>query len=249
MYIKRITNKQIKLIKDFIKVYLLSHIQHIEQNQFIVVDEIKLVYLNMPKVACSSIKLKMLEMTSSNEIENFSKNVHLYPWKVKNSLDPKESVYTSFTFVRNPLERLVSAYKNKFMEWHIHSKRFEYEDYLFGVFHQNMSFDEFVDIVCQIPDRLADGHFKQQTAFAYNGTKPVVDYVWKLEDIQNKSEDIYNTIGLSDFLQINKSTSSFWKYFYSKHNITKVVNRYTQDIELLGYREEIDKLISEVNKK
>ena len=94
----------------------------------IVNDQHKVLFCYIPKVACTNLKRVFLlltgKMNTTKPLEIKSKDVHFAYDKYLTYLDSysKEEVdfrvknYRKYIFVREPLERLLSAYRNKFME-------------------------------------------------------------------------------------------------------------------------------------
>jgi len=80
------------------------------------------------------------------------------------SLNKKQLSYFLFTFVRDPYDRILSCYINKFLQY---KERFIYEDYLMGYLKENDSFEDFVRKVAVIPDTLSDEHFRSQYSILY----------------------------------------------------------------------------------
>jgi len=96
--------------------------QHVLWYMYYVSDERQYVYCATPKVASSSWKLAMLRLTGKDmsrvkhpntrrETDKFVKRAVHYKHSQRQSLLKK---YYKFMFVREPLERLVSAYRDKF---------------------------------------------------------------------------------------------------------------------------------------
>jgi len=89
--------------------------------RYFVSDERRYVYCCTPKVACSSWKLALLRLTGK-DISRV-KNVHILQQSdkfikraVHYNLSERQAMfkkYYKFMFVREPLERLVSAYRDK----------------------------------------------------------------------------------------------------------------------------------------
>ncbi|XP_062597653.1 carbohydrate sulfotransferase 11-like [Saccostrea cucullata] len=109
-----------KLVKKDIPAKKLGHI--------IVNDQYKVLYCYIPKVACTNMKRVFLiltgKMNSTNPLALKSKDVHMAFDKYLTYLDSyseeevqeKLKTYKKLVFVREPLERLLSAYRNKFTE-------------------------------------------------------------------------------------------------------------------------------------
>ena len=90
-------------------------------HRYFVSDERQYAYCATPKVACSSWKLALLRLTGNDisgvkhvhdprETDKFIKRAVHYSVSRRQALFKK---YYKFMFVREPLERLVSAYRDK----------------------------------------------------------------------------------------------------------------------------------------
>ena len=84
----------------------------------IVNDEYKVIFCYIPKVACSQWKLVFLALDNRTDVDNVHDNKH-YKFLFNDYSDEDIKVrlksYFKFLFVREPLERLLSAYNNKFV--------------------------------------------------------------------------------------------------------------------------------------
>ena len=150
------------------------------------------------KVACTSITKSIIdtELGISLNNENYgdilvaAQNNKLY--KTIKQIDNR---YTKFSVVRNPYTRIISCYKNKFTNiGNLMYQGFEFDGYLGGVLHRNMSFEEFVRIICQIPDHLCDRHFRSQF-YGINLMQIPRSNIHKLEDVDLNI--ILNKYGIS----------------------------------------------------
>lgn len=115
-------------------VWSLSPLQRKTLLQHVLVnDEYRFLYCYVPKVACSNWKrvLKVL----SGALENVDVNIkmdHRSDLVFLSSLKPEEiryrlKHYFKFMFVREPMERLLSAYRNKFGEIESYQKKYGVE--------------------------------------------------------------------------------------------------------------------------
>jgi hypothetical protein len=98
-----------------------------------------------------------------------------------------------------------------------------------------MTFEEVIDGICDIPDNLADDHFRSQYDICYAKGKRVVEHVWKLEELNEKADEIYEVTGLMLADRLNKSSSANLSSHFSEAVAEKVKRRYRNDFEAFGY--------------
>lgn len=152
-------------------------------------------YYPIPKVASTTIKSFILgnkcfsndEDIHHNELVN-SKRI---PYsKIKNA----EKI---FTVIRDPEKRLSSAYhaliKGKNRSFYFLAR--------FGVFYRRMSYDEFKQVIEEIPPHLIDMHVRPYDEIfkKFTFTK-----VFKLEDISKNGEEFSDYINLKVDMNKNK---------------------------------------------
>ena len=122
------------------------------------------IYLNNPKVGCSTVKNALWTAIAGDHPPDRNRKVHgLEGSPFVNTLVDAERVRKAFvfTFVRNPFQRLVSAYLNKVL-----AKR----DRVWPGFARNhglnpqdpISFAAFVEIISAIPPEQHDPHWRPQ---------------------------------------------------------------------------------------
>ncbi|NWK56808.1 sulfotransferase family 2 domain-containing protein [Verrucomicrobiaceae bacterium N1E253] len=143
-----------------------------------------------------------------------------------------------FTFVRHPLSRLHSCYVNKLVDAKRYGVKNQFKNW--GVDY-NTSFDEFVRMVADTPDGASDRHFRSQSWFVSVDGKLVADYIGKLESFKQDWQVLADRFGFPELPHKNKSSKSkvHFSEHYSKEIYELAVERYRQDIELLGYEDEV----------
>ena len=221
----------------------------------------RFVYTYIPKVACSSLKMALaphfgMDVNLSdaakenifNDLQSFE-TMHASNWPIL----PKHAMladhswdYLKFAIVRNPWDRLVSCYKNKilsagdtndFYENGVHRALIKnYGD----IFYSSMTFDDFAAAVCDIPDKIAEDHFRSQHPFVTHRGHLMVDRIGKLENIEEEWAYICANINIDNKLEnINVSSNSgmkrAYKDYYTDEVREKVAERYQKDIEMFGY--------------
>ncbi|KAF1380485.1 hypothetical protein PFLUV_G00164220 [Perca fluviatilis] len=99
-----------------------------ELDNFIVDDKQCIVYCFIPKVACTNWKTVMFVLNQSKPypdpksinvdlVHDIDKLVYLNAFP-REEIEAKLKNYTKFMFVRDPFTRLISAYRDKFLQWH-----------------------------------------------------------------------------------------------------------------------------------
>ena len=185
----------------------------------------KCIFIHIPKTGGTSIASAL-----------FGSNVGHYKWSLlKNAFDKDYDNYFKFAFVRNPWDRLLSAFnylqsdrKTKAnAEW-MKQNRLE-----------GMDFETFV--TTRLEDLMYYPHFKPQSDFIcdYDG-KIMVDYLGKFNELDVSFKFIMKKLNIQlDLPHYNKSSS---KEHYSKaynEAMLKVVNRvYRRDIDIFKYKYE-----------
>lgn len=216
--------------------------------KYIISSDGKLVYINNPKTACSTIKLALLRREHPEEAVNDDQSVHdlIEPLTRRKASNIRNNAII-FTFVRNPFERLVSLYLNKFRSMkNIEVEGFYFHNYLNGIFSQKMSFREFAMTVCKIPDAVADAHFRSQSATVFHNSRLNIDIIGKLENFQNDWDQLNRLSGSSMKIEhYNRSDKYDYREFYTQELVKQVADRYRDDIKLFGYSNEYHELLEQ----
>ena len=180
--------------------------------------------------------------------KDFPEDIHkpqLYPFPFvkKDELTSVYRDYFRFTICRNPWSRIVSCFKDKIRPAEYNGEGFTDGVALplqrFEAFYGGMSFTEFVEAVCKIPDSEADHHFQSQTYQLVNSKgELLVNYIGKLETMERSLEDIHQKTGLqlrdAKRLNVTGARKSYHE-FYSPALSKAIGARFSADIELLKY--------------
>jgi predicted DNA-binding antitoxin AbrB/MazE fold protein len=216
------------------------------------------VYFPIPKVANSSLKAVSAQLLG-DVIPNHFKSDKWLPFPFRNeearqelrrlsilidysTFEKLKGCY-SFTFVRNPWDRVVSCYTNKIIDPKIVKSGFENGVakplQKFNCFYGGMAFDEFVKCICKIPDELADIHFKSQYQFIENNKgKSVVDFIGKFESLFEDFEIVKKKTGFPSHIELPhllKSERADYQSYYTTELIDMISKRYKKDIEIFQY--------------
>lgn len=227
----------------------LNHYGEVYPRQFYVLDALELVYLSIPKAICSSIKIALAKAVGI--ICAPHQSIHTHPeWEIqKGKLKAAQSGYYKFSFVRNPFDRLVSCYRDKinFTPTPAHPTPL-YQYYFFSL-PVHSSFADFAERVSKIPDLLADNHFKSQYALLYSEGESQVDYVGKVEHLDNDWQQIAAKYKLDRTLEhVNVSKNkpgchSDYRLYYTESLVQLVYERYRKDVEMFGYERDYEQLL------
>jgi dermatan 4-sulfotransferase 1 len=209
------------------------------------VDELKLAYISIPKVASSSTRRLL------NERQGQTKSG---PNPARTSLSISQLLrlrdeYFLFSFVRNPLTRLYSCYRDKVVNAESRHKRCSFSPYRI---HFGMTFDGFVSRVVQIPDRSADQHFSSLSSFLVHDGELLVDYVGKFENITEDWEVISTRFGLllpTRTKRVSGPRVSLEDIPVSAASLALVITHYAQDLDTFGYRAELEGLLENLPTK
>lgn len=178
----------------------------IQPRKFYVLEALRLVYLPVPKVACSSVKLALGKAAGISLA--YGQDIHDNPaWhKQKGKLQEAQSGYAKFSFVRNPFDRLVSCYRQKILFTPTPKDPHATFEYYFFSLPTHIGFADFVERVSKIPDPLADNHFKSQYALLYDKGQALVDYVGKFEQLDKDWQPIAAKHTLDPQLEYSNSS-------------------------------------------
>ena len=214
----------------------------------ILLEPYRAVYVETPKVACTSIKTALAEILGLS-LKPTGGDPHRVRWPTAER-SPSHSgrlfpgLFT-FAFVRNPWDRLVSCYRDKI--------RGEVDGYTyftvrpgvanclarFDAFAPGMSFADFVAAVAAIPDEDADGHFRSQHTFVTDEEGRIgVDFLGRFERLAEDFRFVQERIGLPrrrlPWLQKARGAARYTD-FYNQETRQIAGERFRRDIEMFGY--------------
>ena len=190
--------------------------------------ELKCIFIHIPKCAGSSIN-QQLKLDSVGFSGHSPASYHS---EYKN--------YFSFTFVRNPYDRVVSAYKyfRKLKEGHRWYKR----NSIISDAANEMDFNEFVN---HIPDfmklmKREEGSFQSGIHFqTYDYFLDFnIDYLARFENIQEDYAYILKKLQLprTNLRKVNSTNNSDYRQLYMEDSKRAVYNIYQEDINKYNYQ-------------
>lgn len=226
---------------------------------FILFEKHNLIYGRVPKVANSSIKAKLttlLELPPTGEVKTTS---DLF-WKNSTNGETKmiglkearslRKTHFSFAFVRNPFDRIVSAYNNKIIENTGLSKLMTEMGLTNG-----MPFSEFISAICNTPAEAMDPHLMPQSTMLVHESAVVPRFVGRFERMDEdwwRLQKIFrglDSIGLKPLGKLPKKNvrrepgDDLRRYFDSPELIGKIAEKYMDDLTFFYADVPLEKLL------
>ena len=214
------------------------------------------MYGRVPKVANSSIKSSLCKLLNTKPNGNIKTTADRF-WS-QNTHNETELISTrrarrlrmthfSFSFVRNPFDRLVAAYNNKILE---------IEDVpgpmkQMGLYH-SMPFEEFIHLICQSDPAELDNHIRPQSEILLVDDKIVPKFVGRLEHIDNHWKQLRKRMKLEGLPILGSlpqknvrrtNRNDIVDYFKSTALIDLTLERYADDFKKFYAQYKIDQLI------
>jgi hypothetical protein len=191
----------------------------------------KLLYVPVPKVANRSIKAALAAAAGLPFADGQEPNFETAPLAAV----PHLTDYFRFTFVRHPLDRLLSCYAQKIV---LYARQLQMPLLFWRYgrrFWPEMSFAEFVTAVAAIPDGRADRHFRSQHTFVYTGGRLAVDFVGRFEQLAQDWAQVQQQTGLGPLPHFNPSPHKPFTEMYTPMLAQLAAARYRQDLALFAY--------------
>uniref|UniRef100_A0A1A8BHB3 Carbohydrate sulfotransferase n=1 Tax=Nothobranchius kadleci TaxID=1051664 RepID=A0A1A8BHB3_NOTKA len=229
-------------------------LQHILVN-----DEYRFLYCYVPKVACSNWKrvLKVL----NGALENVNVNIkmdHRSDLLFLSALKPEEiryrlTHYFKFMFVREPMERLLSAYRNKFGEIESYQKKYGVEiikRYRKGhaknpsVKGDDVTFGEFVHYLLDEDVERMNEHWMP----VYNLCQPCAvsyNFIGSYENLEKDAEHVLQRVGAPAFIHfperqtwykpVTTQTLHYYLCSLPQKLLRELLPKYILDFSLFAY--------------
>lgn len=245
-----------------------------EMMEYLIVDDTnKLLFCHIAKVASTTWKRVFLQLTGKVNVSNFltiSANDihHRYDQHFtylsefsKEQISQRLRDYFKFVFVREPLERILSAYKNKFFTKTLSADYFKwkfgrkiiarYRRPLSRIPANNtgegVTFEEFASYLVDDKQRIKmNEHWEEYNKMCH----PCLidyDFVGHLERIDEDSQYVLDLNALSDRIKVPsrreslysyRKTNSYMKEYYSQlkpETISRLYQKYKADYLIFNY--------------
>ncbi|QNI90786.1 carbohydrate sulfotransferase [Synechococcus sp. BOUM118] len=211
---------------------------------FILFRDIPLLYGRVPKVANSSIKSALCKFLVQRPNGGIKTTADRF-WREHTHgetqlLTPQQArrlraTHFSFSFVRNPFDRLVASYNNKILE--IDDVPLPMKT--MGLRH-GMAFDQFIEIVCKADPDQMDNHVRPQAEILLSDNKLVPKFVGRMEHMTDHWRRLRRRMKLEGLPTLGaipqknvrrEGRRDIRVLFHSTELIDMVVERYEQDFK------------------
>lgn len=229
--------QKFRSVRSQLKLWLEQKFGNYANPEVIVLPEYQILYVPVPKVACSSIKSALAEL---REGPVPVKDPHRY-WGYHTRLSHVRRLvddrWLVFTVVRNPYYRVTSAWRNRVRDGY-ELKRLQF----IGI-TKGDSFDRFLTILASVPGRELEQHTIPQALRLNKAMRLPQMKVYRFEELDTAwaeiSDEIFERTGRRLHLpHINRTTKEETKI--SKDQADLIRRIYDLDFEVFGYVRSLD---------
>ena len=147
--------------------------------------------------------------------------------------------YHKFAIVRNPWDRVVSAYEFAKMNesyWHSKDNQTKHPDY--DLCH-SLTFKECVKLLLDNPDKFKHQGWGSQHFYIMDGNKIMVDSILKIENLDKELEKMFIELNIDEIPNLPKFNTSNrklnYKKYYDKETKQMIAEKYKEDINFFNY--------------
>ena len=239
-YIKEVPTSQIKY--DLIRIYHKEFYDNKRENvreidsdkegykySMKVFDETESIFIHVPKCAGMSVALSLYGCLAGG---------HTTADEYRVIFGHEFFEYYTFSIVRNPYDRLVSAYE--YITNKEHEVWPENEKTKRSIKRDCICFKDFVEKKLNTMSK-RKYHFMPQSKFIKTEGKVCIDKIIKFENLSEDFKEVKRKINPNaSLMQKNKNENrKIYQHYYDKKTISKVKKIYEEDFETFNYRFEI----------
>ncbi len=192
-------------------------IEHLKEQRPVLDRQNKFMFFSNNKVAQTSVNRRLLKLRSIVYKDDRQK----YESYFQDAIGKLDSIY-KFTIVRNPWDRVVSAF------FYLRARS--------RLNFRSMSFGHFVLKVLSEHGPALDAHFTPQYSSSFYNGEQFVDFIGRLENIKNDWSVIAKQISAPPAIpHVNKSKHENYTHYYDAMTCQVVGEVYKDDVEAFGY--------------
>jgi dermatan 4-sulfotransferase 1 len=229
----------------------------VNERHFIQFRDLPLLYGRVPKVANSSIKASLSRLLTQNPEQGLRTTSDAFWSKATKGETCMVNNHTArmcrgthfcFSFVRNPFDRLVSAYNNKILELDEVPAPMQ----AMGLW-RGMPFAQFLERVNSTPDQEIDIHLLPQTSILCLDEQIIPGFIGRIEHMNQDWKALQQQLqreglpSLGDLPQKNRrraeDRTDVSQYFHDSGLKNLVLQRYEQDLKVFYGEISIDQLV------
>ncbi len=190
-------------------------------------DERRAIFVHIPKCAGTAVCRTLFGQ---------DKVTHRSVAKYQLIFSPEEfNSYFKFTVVRNPWDRLVSAYHFMKGGGGTSGDQKWAEKYLLPY----ANFDTFVTQALRLPEVQSRHYFRPQYSYIClpGSTQPLVDYIGRVENLQQALDHICSQLGMDQhqIQRVNTSQRGNYQEYFNSDTRDIASQVYAEDLQLFGY--------------
>lgn len=218
-------------------------------DNIIVNEKFKILFCYIPKIACTQWKTVMasLDDTETKRSIHDARNFKFLDDYPEDEVQRMLKTYFKFVFVREPFERLLSAYLDKFHSgdpaFHNNFGRKIIRRYRprGNPEEKNVTFDEFLNYVINIGNGYWNEHWQTYDKLCHPcGIQ--YDFIGRFENLEEESNFVLSGIKRNSNVSFPhvkpSSTPSKLSFYYSqipKERLDRVLQIFSGDSEMFGY--------------
>ena len=227
-----------------------SFIEEADFTRFIVIEKLKFVFCFIPKVSCTAWKCVLYSAENQGEVALRPHRKRLFSWLKDYNVTARKEIlknYYKAMFVREPFERLASAYRDKVN--YLWFKRFVIPNKTTEQLRKEAAvpFSTFIKSVLSsnastFPER---GYIEDQHWRPYERICPCeidYDFIGHFENLGEEAPQLLKIIGVDDYVTFpeyhpSKTTSHVIDYYsqLTKDEILQLGRLFELDFKLFGY--------------